>query len=514
MTPLTWDFISAVFRRSLTESLTLMGLPPLREDWFSLHDSYVYGNQNAVELLAAYRPLKARTPEELADEIPRLRARYAWVSELPLRWACGLDRYLVRLGRLSARPLDAMTVPDLCRHIEELLEVSADYFAPNIAISITQSFLHRVLLALVGMVVGKERALAVFDGLMAGCDTKTAVVNRELYELARLAARHEPLRRALTEQPGRAAWNLGVIDAHPEFARRFRRFLEDHGHREVDMDYYQPTWSGQPWVVLDAIALIVRGGADDPDANARAQRQRYAETELAFLAALPADLRFFFRELIRLARTYTTLDDLEHYQTTRVNPIARDIALALGARLMEVKALDSADDVFFLRRDDLARLAGEFPPADPSSYVERARKAREAYERARATTPPWSLAEPVVAAAAPSEGDTGQPLRGLPGGPGRVTAPCFLVRGPDDFGRFPAGSVLVARTTNPAWTPLFYNAAGLITESGGPLSHGAVTAREMRLPAVMSVRGALTRLRDGQVVTVDGTQGTVTLAEA
>jgi rifampicin phosphotransferase len=67
----------------------------------------------------------------------------------------------------------------------------------------------------------------------------------------------------------------------------------------------------------------------------------------------------------------------------------------------------------------------------------------------------------------------------------------------------------VARTTNPAWTPLFYSAAGLITESGGPLSHGAVTAREMALPAVMSVRDALGALRDGQVVTVDGTQGLV-----
>ena len=82
---------------------------------------------------------------------------------------------------------------------------------------------------------------------------------------------------------------------------------------------------------------------------------------------------------------------------------------------------------------------------------------------------------------------------------------------PQDFGRFPKGAILVARTTNPAWTPLFYSASGLITESGGPLSHGAVTAREMRLPAVMSVRLAMTIFEDGQVVTVDGTQGTVRL---
>ena len=83
--------------------------------------------------------------------------------------------------------------------------------------------------------------------------------------------------------------------------------------------------------------------------------------------------------------------------------------------------------------------------------------------------------------------------------------------GPDDFGRFPKGAVLVARTTNPTWTPLFYSAGAVITESGGPLSHGAVTAREMRLPAVMSVNESLSRLKNGQRVRVDGTHGKVYL---
>jgi pyruvate,water dikinase len=79
-----------------------------------------------------------------------------------------------------------------------------------------------------------------------------------------------------------------------------------------------------------------------------------------------------------------------------------------------------------------------------------------------------------------------------------------------DFPRFPAGSVLVARTTSPTWTPLFYTACAVITESGGPLSHGAVTAREVGLPAVMAVRGALFTLQEGERVRVDGTAGTVT----
>ena len=100
-------------------------------------------------------------------------------------------------------------------------------------------------------------------------------------------------------------------------------------------------------------------------------------------------------------------------------------------------------------------------------------------------------------------------MSGLAGSPGVAEGSVFLVLGPDDFPKFPKGAVLVARTTNPTWTPLFYGAVAVITESGGPLSHGAVTAREMRLPAVMSVKECLTRLKNGSRVRVDGTNGRV-----
>ena len=82
---------------------------------------------------------------------------------------------------------------------------------------------------------------------------------------------------------------------------------------------------------------------------------------------------------------------------------------------------------------------------------------------------------------------------------------------PEDFARFPKGAVLVARTTNPTWTPLFYCAVAVVTESGGPLSHGAVTAREMHIPAVMSVKDCLARLSNGLRVRVDGVRGQVVI---
>ena len=86
----------------------------------------------------------------------------------------------------------------------------------------------------------------------------------------------------------------------------------------------------------------------------------------------------------------------------------------------------------------------------------------------------------------------------------------YRVEGPEDFAGFPKGGILLARTTNPTWTPLFYLAAGVVTQSGGPLSHGAVTAREMQVPAVMSVQTAWESLKTGDRVRVDGVNGTVT----
>ena len=76
------------------------------------------------------------------------------------------------------------------------------------------------------------------------------------------------------------------------------------------------------------------------------------------------------------------------------------------------------------------------------------------------------------------------------------------------------GDVLVAGTTTPAWTPLFAMASAVVTDIGGPLSHGSIVAREYGIPAVMGTGVATKRIRNGQVITVDGSAGTVTLSAA
>ncbi|MDP9869323.1 MULTISPECIES: PEP/pyruvate-binding domain-containing protein [Streptosporangium] len=104
-------------------------------------------------------------------------------------------------------------------------------------------------------------------------------------------------------------------------------------------------------------------------------------------------------------------------------------------------------------------------------------------------------------------------LTGTPGSHGTVTGTARIVRGPGDFARVHPGDILVCPFTDPAWTPLLRIAAGVITETGGVLSHAAIVAREHAIPAVLGVPNATSRLRDGTVITIDGTTGTVTATD-
>ena len=100
-------------------------------------------------------------------------------------------------------------------------------------------------------------------------------------------------------------------------------------------------------------------------------------------------------------------------------------------------------------------------------------------------------------------------LSGTPGIRGTATGIARTVRGPQDFAHVQPGDILICPTTDPAWTPLLRIAAGVVTETGGALSHAAIVAREHHIPAVLGVAWATVELPDGMPVTIDGTAGTV-----
>nr|WP_209044144.1 PEP/pyruvate-binding domain-containing protein [Brevibacterium marinum] len=533
VTPLTWDLVEAGFHHSLNHSFDLMGLPPFHDKWFVMRDFYIYGNQTAVDLYAGRLPTKMLSSvETITESLPEIASRFGWVQELPVQWMRDLDTYLMGIGRLSHEPLEDKSLAEVWDHVIAISDLGTEYFRPNIAISLTQRTLYGALSHLLEMALDKEQAQLVFERLLASTETKTSQVNAELWELSRTVRDSPELSSALRSHTGENG--LAALRDFPDFAGDFEAFLARHGHRELDFDAYHPTWVEAPHIVLDQIRLLA-DRAENPSADSGLERKVVqAETERAVVNAAPKKLRYLVQEVIRLARTYTALDDLEHYQTTRLTLPMRRALRELGRRLVDLGVLTDPMDVYFIDFEPLneaIRAAdasgtdadsahrdadgpddtadGQDSPTEALAGLSAiAEKNKAGYQEAVARTPEWEHGRVTEF----GDDTDGAGITGTAGSPGEVEGEVFVVHSPEEFSSFPDGAILVARTTNPAWTALFYQAGGVITESGGALSHGAVTARELGLPAVMAVRDATSRFTSGQRVSVNGSEGTVTPA--
>lgn len=498
---LNWELAEAGFHRSLRYSFERMGLPPYHGKWFAQFDQYIYGQQTAVELYGrlARQLIPEIAPARLDTALAEIRARFTWVTELPGLWWRDFDTYLLQLGAADNLPPPA-SAREAWQRVRHLEQVGSDYFLPNIAISITQRTLVQLLLHILCSVAGPEQGAKLHTDLLAWCDTKTARVNQDLWELAQ-QIRRGPFGPVLAERGGEALLASAWRHDSPEAAAALDRILDVHGHREWDFDPYVAPWRETPALVLEMVRGLMERDLS-PSEEGRAARLRMQETETLVMGHCPPAARFFLSELIRLARVYTSLDDIEHYQTLRLNLPMRKVLRQLGAFLQQAGVVPEPLDISFACCALIeAYLDGR--TTGPALAAEiAAEKARHFAAGQR---------DPVHDRSSPDRAPVAAGvLQGIPGSPGTATGLIQHVRSQNDFAAFKTGSILVARTTNPAWTPLFFRAAAVVTESGGPLSHGAVTAREIGIPAVMAVPQVFAVLADGTTATVDGTAGRVT----
>lgn len=100
-------------------------------------------------------------------------------------------------------------------------------------------------------------------------------------------------------------------------------------------------------------------------------------------------------------------------------------------------------------------------------------------------------------------------IKGVPASSGKVRGKAKVILSPKDFSNFKAGEILVARSTNPEWTPLLAVAKAVVTDTGGALCHAAIVSREYGIPAVVGTQNATEILKDGQEIEVDGSEGLI-----
>jgi phosphohistidine swiveling domain-containing protein len=232
---------------------------------------------------------------------------------------------------------------------------------------------------------------------------------------------------------------------------------------------------------------------------------------------------------VQFGRQGTFLQE-EHnfYIDQRGTALLRLFFLWLGSRLVQEGWLTSPDDVFLMTVDELRDVVVADTNNESKSRVQRlVQQRRHELEVARSLTPPPFIGPPPAGppptgnpmeramvrffGGPPQQSDTPGQLKGSAGSRGEATGVARVARTLEEAQALRPGEILVAVTTMPPWTPLFGVAAAVVTETGGPLSHCAIVAREYGIPAVVGAHGATRAISSGQQITVDGGRGIVTI---
>ena len=191
--------------------------------------------------------------------------------------------------------------------------------------------------------------------------------------------------------------------------------------------------------------------------------------------------------------------------------VVRAELLAIGEEFANAGVIDNRDDLVFLHIRELDALA-HHDQSDWKAFIAE-RKNRYNREANRKQIPRVLVSDGrAFYEGLGAETDTGDLITGSPVSPGVVEGVVHIVFDPHTSQLAP-GEILVCPGTDPAWTPLFMAAGGLITEVGGMMTHGSVVAREYGIPAVVGVHQATTRLKDGQRIRLDGTAGKIVVIE-
>ena len=300
----------------------------------------------------------------------------------------------------------------------------------------------------------------------------------------------------------------------PAAQHGLQAFLRRYGHRAIaEIDLGMPRWSDDPSHLLGVISNYLHLDTEDLDPVSQFRAgQAKAESMITSLTTRVAErsrLRArLARWTLRRVRQLVGLRESPKFLLVVALGVMREQLKEVGRQLAAAGRIDHVDDVFFLDLGDARRgLAGEELRA---LVVER----RAAYQQElrRRHIPRLLLSdgtEPEAVAVGAARADGA--LAGSPASTGTVTARARVVLDPVGAHLEP-GEILVAPSTDPGWTPLFLTAGGLVMEMGGSNSHGAVVAREYGIPAVVGVPEATQKIETGQLITVDGAAGLVTLA--
>jgi pyruvate,water dikinase len=356
-----------------------------------------------------------------------------------------------------------------------------------------------------------EMAGRLLSGLGRMEDAEAGIA---LWRLAGTAHEDAEVEAAVREEPDFAGLlrRVAPTPRGQRFLAAWSDFLKDHGHHGGgEFEVSNPRWSEQPDCVLGLVRSHLAGlGRVDPVAQARRLAEdRHRLKRLALQRLRNPVKRLLFDAVLRRAQEGLRFRETIKSRAIRWIALVREMLLELGERLARRGILEQGPDVFFLQMTELEGAAAWTWDPRPAIADRRAE-----HRRNLALDPPevvFGRFDP-SACAPPVVDDREGVLRGMAVSPGLARGKARVILRAGEGQVWP-GEVLVAPVTDPAWTPHFVNAAAIVMDQGGQLSHGSILAREYGIPCVVNVGPASRLIQTGRMLEVDGTRGVVRILD-
>ena len=544
MTPITWSMMQSLLG-VVGSIFRLVGADVTRAQPAGLVAGRLYSNANTFlaavrpfsflhkglpdlarmlggDLVEAYRqaPLTL-SPEDLPDlgfRWPKYilswpRILFDLITHLPRRGDASMARLKNRTDELVRLDLGAMSTPELTHFCIRLFrEAFKDwdllYFVAQAAALPVFKKACRDWLGESDLTLG-GRLFAALGGM------PDAEAGLALWRLAILAHADGDTEAAVSSEK---SWpevrsRLRLTEHGRKFLAAWDAFMTEHGHHcRGELELFNARWSETPDYILGLVRGYLRSmGQSDPLENQRRLAEERERLTVQCRARLKNPIkRWIFSHSLRRAQELTVYREKLKSQVVRQFAFTRRVLLVLGQRLHEQGGLSCRDDIFFLEVSELEPVATGRTTFD---WRERIESRRREYEKNLKLNPPRIVNgrfDPNAPGWPVANADA-KLMEGIPVSPGIVTGFARVILRADDHEQVRPGEILIAPFTDPAWSPYFITAAGLVMEQGGILSHGSIVAREYGLPAVTNVASATRVIRTGDLVQVDGNRGCVSI---
>ncbi|WP_337955007.1 PEP/pyruvate-binding domain-containing protein [Ferrovum myxofaciens] len=352
-----------------------------------------------------------------------------------------------------------------------------------------------------------ERAYAIANTLMTGCADITSANHG--YQLQSLAQQLKNDPQALQIINGREfqsrEWRAQLPE-HSPFKKAFANYLTQYGHRAVyEIDMSRPRWREEPGYLFNCIKGYLALPEIQSNAAIRTQENENVWREIR--QHVPFYLQGYIRTQVATAAHGSELKELSKSTFVRLMEPMRQAFVEMGLRLAQRNILESEGDIFHCALCEIVAVLQHEWDGKCLKMLIAERKAIKAVQEQ--LPPPDIIIDdaPQYMVSQPTCGATG--LRGVGVAKGVASGIARLIRTPEEGHRLQGGDILVAPSTDPAWTPLFLNAAAIVMETGGYLSHGSIVAREYGIPAVVNIPGIFSLIKNGDSLKVNGNQGMV-----